>query len=132
MEYIVYKRYKKRGIGGYFNLPFGTTVMESGGFLHAPDGRCICAATSEDGWCHFRPNTPEGSYRQAMLDELYRYYGSAQGEAAADFAEDKWKDAQNLYWKNLLRTMPTERLESFYCAKFGKTLNSEEVLSCIK
>ena len=50
MDYITYKRYKGSGIGGYFNLRHGTKVTENGGFLHAPDGRGICAVTSEDGW----------------------------------------------------------------------------------
>ena len=60
MDYITYKRYKGSGIGGYFNLRHGTKVTENGGFLHAPDGRGICAVTSEDGWEHFRPDTPDG------------------------------------------------------------------------
>ena len=49
MDYITYKRYKGSGIGGYFNIRHGTKVTENGGFLHAPDGRGICAVTSEDG-----------------------------------------------------------------------------------
>lgn len=63
MDYITYKRYKGSGIGGYFNIRHGTKVTENGGFLHAPDGRGICAVTSEDGWEHFRPDTPEGAYQ---------------------------------------------------------------------
>ena len=54
MDYITYKRYKGSGIGGYFNLRHGTKVTENGGFLHAPDGRGICAVTSEDGLKHLR------------------------------------------------------------------------------
>ena len=66
MEYIVYRRFKAEGIDGAFNLRYGTTVTERDGFLFAADGRKICAATSENGWEHFRPNTPEGAYRQKM------------------------------------------------------------------
>ena len=94
MEYIVYRRFKAEGIDGAFNLRYGTTVTERGGFLFAADGRKICAATSENGWEHFRPNTPEGAYRQKMLD--------------------------GLYWKNLLRTMNTPELEAFYKARLGQ------------
>ena len=83
MEYVVYRRFKAEGIDGAFNLRYGTTVSERDGFLFAADGRKICAATSENGWEHFRPNTPEGAYRQKMLDGLYRYYGKHEG--AADF-----------------------------------------------
>ena len=61
MEYIVYRRFKAEGIDGAFNLRYGTTVTERGGFLFAADGRRICAVTSENGWEHFRPNTPEGA-----------------------------------------------------------------------
>ena len=70
MEYVVYRRFKAEGIDGAFNLRYGTTVTERDGFLYAADGRKICAATSENGWEHFRPNTPEGAYRQKMLDGL--------------------------------------------------------------
>ena len=75
MEYVVYRRFKAEGIDGAFNLRYGTTVTERDGFLFAADGRKICAATSENGWEHFRPNTPEGAYRQKMLDGLYQARG---------------------------------------------------------
>lgn len=120
MEYIVYKRFKGKGIGGEFNLRHGTIVTEAGGFLHAPDGRSICAATSENGWEHFRPNTPEGAYRQAMLDRLYKAYLSGKLNAAEDFAAEKWPLADNLYWKNLLRTMNTAELTAYYTERLGK------------
>ena len=106
MEYVVYRRFKAEGIDGAFNLRYGTTVTERDGFLFAADGRKICAATSENGWEHFRPNTPEGAYRQKMLDGLYHYYGKHEG--ASDFDPEKWVGAENLYWKNLLRTMNTQ------------------------
>lgn len=120
MEYFTYKRFKGTGLGGYFNLPYGTIVTEAGGFLHASDGRPICADTSENGWEHFRPNTPEGERRQTMLDRLYRHYERGRGDAAADFDAAKWPGAENLYWKNLLRTMPTDKLTAFYKKRLGK------------
>ena len=43
---------------------------------------------AENGWEHFRPNTPEGAYRQKMLDGLYHYYGKHEG--ASDFDPEKW------------------------------------------
>lgn len=119
MEYIVYQRFKEKGIEGSFNLPYGTICTERGGFLFAPDGRQICAATSENGWGHFRPNTPEGAYRQEMLSRLYAYYGRNPGAAAEDFDPEKWPGAVNTYWKNLLRTMRTEDLTAFYRARLG-------------
>ena len=120
MDYVVYRRFKGKGIGGEFNLRHGTVVTEAEGFLHAPDGRSICAVTSENGWEHFRPNTPEGEYRQAMLDKLYRHYEAGRGDSAADFDPEKWPGAVNLYWKNLLRTMPTPELSAFYRERLGE------------
>ena len=107
MDYITYKRYKGSGIGGYFNIRHGTKVTENGGFLHAPDGRGICAVTSEDGWEHFRPDTLEGAYRQKLLDKLYRFYISGKGDAAADFTAERFP-------------MNTQELEEFYKKRLGE------------
>ena len=117
MEYIVYRRFKSEGIDGAFNLRYGTLVAERDGFLFAADGRKICAATSENGWEHFRPNTPDGAYRQEMLAALYRWY--EKNGCGGDFADEKWPDAENGYWKNRLRTASTERLGQIYFEKFG-------------
>ncbi|MFR1990587.1 MAG: hypothetical protein ACLS3C_11250 [Oscillospiraceae bacterium] len=116
MDYITYKRYKGSGIGGYFNLRHGTKVTENGGFLHAPDGRGICAVTSEDGWEHFRPDTPEGAYRQKLLDKLYRFYISGKGDAAADFTDERFPDADNYYWKTLAHNAHAEADGVLFCA----------------
>jgi hypothetical protein len=125
MEYVVYKRFKGKGIDGRFNLPFGTVCEERGGYLFAPDGRRICAVKSENGWGHFRPNTEEGRRRLVMLERLYKYYtapagGKPEGNALEDFDPDKWPGAENTYWKSLLRTMPTDKLEAFYRARLGE------------
>ena len=119
MEYIVYKRFRGAGIDGEFNLRYGTVVSEDGGFLFAEDGRRICAVTSENGWEHFRQNTPEGEYRQKILDGLYRWY--EKHGCGEDFTDDKWPGQENGYWKNRLRTASTERLEKIYQEKFGGT-----------
>lgn len=124
MEYIVHARFKGEGIGGYFNLPYGTICTAAGGYIYSPDGRCVCVATSENGWEHFHPNTEEGHRRQRMLEKLYDYYfprgeRPALGNAAEDFAPEKWPGAENLYWKNLLRTMPTDKLTEFYTERLG-------------
>jgi hypothetical protein len=117
MEYIVYKRFRGNGIDGEFNLRYGTAVSEIEGFLFAADGRRICAATSENGWEHFRPNTQEGEERQEMLELLYRWY--EKHGCGEDFTDDKWPGQENGYWKNRLRTASTERLEKIYQEKFG-------------
>lgn len=117
MEYIVYRRFKADGIDGAFNLRYGTLVTERDGFLFSKDGRKICATTSENGWEHFRPNTPEGTYRQEILAELYQWYG--KHGCGDDFADDLWPGQENSYWKNRLRTASTERLRQIYFEKFG-------------
>ena len=125
MEYIVHKRFKGKGIGGDFNLPYGTLVTENGGFLFAPDGRQICAATSENGWCHFRPNTPEWAHRQAMLYRLAKFYRSKSAAAYFDgdiYYRDLAPD-ENDYWLHILRTMETSRLENLYTLRIGGTPN---------
>ena len=55
-----------------------------------------------------------------MLDRLYRHYERSPGAAAVDFDPAKWPEADNTYWKSLLRTMTTERLTDFYKARLGK------------
>ena len=120
MNYFTYRRFKDKGIDGAFNLKYGTIVTEDGGFLYTQDGRCICAVTSENGWQHFRPDTPEGEHRQAMIGRLYRYYESGQGDSGGDFSPDKWPGAVNLYWKNLIGTMRTPQLEAFYKERIGE------------
>ena len=121
MEYIVHKRFKGKGIGGDLNLPYGTLVAEHNGFLSTSDGRKICAVTSENGWEHFRPNTPEGAHRQAMLDMLEKFYKS--NDAAPYFDGDiyyrAFKPGENDYWLHILRTMETSRLENLYTLRIG-------------
>lgn len=122
MDYIAYRRFKGKGINGDFNIKYGTIVRERDGFLYGPDGRAICAVTSENGWEYFHPDTPEGRERQAMIERLYRFYGCKKGaaRAAEDFDADKWRDVSNHYWKNLLRTMETRDLKAYYKERLGE------------
>ena len=115
MQYITHKRLKGNGIDGAFNLPFGTLVNENQGILYHND-RQICFAPSENGWEHFHPNTSDGEHRHRMLTALYRWYG--KNGCGDDFTDEKWPTQQNGYWKNRLRTAPTERLEKI-CEQKG-------------
>ena len=115
MQYITHKRFKANGIDGAFNLPFGTLVSESSDMLFY-DGRKICYATSENGWEHFHPNTPEDEHKHQILMALYRWY--SKNGCGDDFTDEKWPTQQNGYWKNRLRTAPTERLEEI-CKQKG-------------
>ena len=115
MDYITYKRFKGKSISGEVNIPFGTILQEHEKILYL-NGRPICCVTSENGWNHFRLLTDEGKYRQDMLDKLYRWY--TKNGCGDDFADEKWPTQQNGYWKNRLRTAPTERLEEI-CRQKG-------------
>lgn len=60
-----------------------------------------------------------------MLEQLYKYYApgggrQAEGNAVKDFDPEKWPGAENTYWKSLLRTMPTDKLEAFYRERLGE------------
>lgn len=116
MEYFTYKRFKGRGIDGGINLPRGTLVQERDGFLYAANGQKICAATSENGWEHFCPNNVHAKYRLSLLTELYRYF--QRNNCAGELTPDVWP-GENRYWKNLLRTAPTQKLEALYTEKIG-------------
>lgn len=116
MEYICYKRFRGKGIEGAFNLPYGTRAAEYKGFLFAPDKRCICAVTSENGWEHFRPATEEGEQRQALLEGLCRCFESGKGDLDGLYELAVTPETRNYYWKNLLRTLPTEKLEQVWRA----------------
>lgn len=126
MEYIVTKRFKGIGIEGAFNLPYGTVCPCVDSVIIAPDGRCVCFEHSENGWTYFRPNTEEGRRRRSMLDRLYRYYEKGKGDFWKDFDPRAWQGAENTYWKNLLRTMPTDKLTAFYRKRLGEP-NFQEV-----
>lgn len=120
MEYITIKRFHNKGIDGDFNLPYGTICPIAYDFIMSPDGRSICKITSETGWTYFRPNTEEGRQRQIMLDKLYSYYEKGKGDTSKDFNPERWYGITNFYWKNILRTMSTEKLLSFYKKRLGE------------
>lgn len=124
MEYVTYRHFRGEGIGGRFNLKYGTVVKEADGYLFAPDGRSICAVTSENGWEHFRPNTPDGAHRQKMLDRLYAYY--KKRGVYDTLAPAQITATTNLYWKSLLRTKDTASLERLF-SKLFSTVPEKEV-----
>lgn len=119
MEYIVYRRFKGQGIGGAFNLPYGTIVTEQNGYLFTSDHRIICGVTSENGWEHFRPNTEEAEKRQNILDKLYCFYQKNRNVVFEDVDVSKMPANANTYWKNLLRTMETAKLKTLYERRIG-------------
>ena len=112
MIYVCYKRFKGRAICGEVNIPYGEKLDEKSGTLYWRD-KPVCMVTSENGWEHFHPNTVEGAYRQKMLGKLYSYY--LKHEIGDDLnPEQNTFGMVNRYWKNILRTASTERLEELF------------------
>ena len=111
-DYFCYKRFKGRAICGSVNIPYGTIIAEQDGMLYWQD-KPLCLITSENAWEHFHPNTPEGAYRQKMLNKLYSYY-LRHGTGDDLDPEQSQPGMINRYWKNILRTASTKRLEELY------------------
>ena len=65
--YIVTRRAKIDGIGGYVNLPYGTEVsVDNNGFI-CYQGRPICADTSENAHIYFSQNDDGNGVRRGSL-----------------------------------------------------------------
>jgi hypothetical protein len=111
-NYICYRRFKGHAICGGVNIPHGTIVTEQDGMLFWRDNP-VCLSTSENGWEHFRPDTFEAAHRQEMLNGLCAYY-LKHGIGDDLDPEQNTFGMVNRYWKNILRTASTKRLEELY------------------
>lgn len=109
-QWICHKPFDGEGIGGAFSIPEHTKLDEENGYLYY-EGRKVCAATSENGWCHFHLYTLAGEHRYRMVSALEQYV-----EEGGDIIHsDAWLQAnRNHYWKNLIRTAPDEMLARLY------------------
>ena len=74
MEYVTIKRFKREGIGGRFNIPYGATLTEGGGTLYYK-GAAVAIAASAAGHKHFARNADgfgllRGKLTRAIVDAL--------------------------------------------------------------
>ena len=73
-NYITKKRCKIKGIGGDFNIPYGTVCKVVDGFI-IYDKRIICAVRSQNGkegfWGYDKNNPDKEIKRQELAEELY-------------------------------------------------------------
>jgi len=46
MKYICIKRYKRQGIGGYFNIPYGSVLAKDADKILNFDNKPVCVSTS--------------------------------------------------------------------------------------
>lgn len=74
MKFVTIKRFKGRGIGGQFNIPYGTPIDEVHGFL-CISGKPICAKGSFMAHEHFARDDDNcgltrGKITHAIIDML--------------------------------------------------------------
>jgi hypothetical protein len=80
MRYITIKRYRHDGIGGHFNLPYGTAVEKKDGMLYY-DNRPICVARSYSSHEHFaRDDDGQGLARGKLSHEIIKALGGTHYE----------------------------------------------------
>lgn len=109
-QWICHKRFDGEGIDGTFSILEKAKLDEQNGILFY-DGRKVCVATSENGWCHFHLSTLAGEQRYKMVSELEQYV-----EEGGDIvhSEEYLASTCNHYWKNLIRTAPDAMLAELY------------------
>lgn len=70
MNYITFKKFKRNGLEGWFNLHPGKKVEERDGYLYRA-GRKICVARSREGKVHFALNSDgRGLERGALTSAI--------------------------------------------------------------
>lgn len=56
-KFVCVKRYKKRGAGGDFNIPYGTKLLSDDRFIYfngdCYNGKTVCAIESDDSYNYF-------------------------------------------------------------------------------
>lgn len=121
-QYIVKKRYKGQGIGGYVNIPYGTICDVSEEFIYY-NGVKVCAVTSQNAYNHFwgfYPEDPEMEIeRQKAAAKLFDTAPKESGDALAN-PNNAWNKYGKLMeygfgmsvwqWDDMIFDLPTEEL----------------------
>lgn len=72
MRYIIYKRFKDKGIDGNFNLPIGTVCEEINGYIYYQKNK-ICYFKSENAHQFFsRDNDGNGLIRGKLIQKIQK------------------------------------------------------------
>lgn len=90
MEYITIKRFRRKGNGGMFNIPYGTTVQESGGAVFY-NGKEI--ARIKSAACHeyfARNDDGEGLERGRLTQAINAALQLRKGESN-DERDQRWE-----------------------------------------
>ena len=67
MQYITIKRFKRRGIGGYVNIPYGKTLELKDDVLLYYDDKPVCVARSAASHEHFTRNDDGNGLERSKL-----------------------------------------------------------------
>lgn len=111
MQYITFKRFKRNGIGGYFNIPYGTPLeLHDDGILYHK-GLPVCVAKSAASHNHFARDDDgkgleRGKLSHAIIDSLASVSSCAPHEGyhlwqaiLSDQLTQKYRRKQHLdYW----------------------------------
>lgn len=82
MEYITAKRFKRDGIGGHFNIPYGTKLEKRDGVL-VYDDKAVCKSRSAAAHEYFASNVDgrgldRWKLSHAIIDTLGGYSGDSE------------------------------------------------------
>lgn len=86
MEYITAKRFKRNGIGGHFNIPYGTKLEKRDGLLWLGD-RVVCKSRSAAAHQYFARNDDgNGLERRKLSRAIIDTLGGLTTKP-----DDRWK-----------------------------------------
>jgi hypothetical protein len=98
MHYITIKRYKQQGIGGHFNLPYGTPIEKREDNLLYHNNRPVCVARSFNAHEYFaRNNDGRGLERGKLTHAIIKKLGGMHRELTAEWKAVFDDDLANSY-----------------------------------
>ena len=95
MRYITTKRFKRKGIDGNFNIPYGTAIESENGYLWQ-DGRRICSEKSAAMREYFARNDDGlGQKRSKVTHSIIDAMLMRDGET-----KDDWQKRWDVLWED--------------------------------
>ena len=106
MVYTTIKRFKRDGIGGHFNIPYGTSIERREDGILYYNNSPVCVARSFASHEHFCRNDDgngeiRGKLSHAIINKLGGFHREATPEWEAVWNDDlcqKYKKDQQDYW----------------------------------
>lgn len=99
MKYVTVKRFKRNGIDGYFNIPYGTEVEEKDGFVYFKGSR-ICSAKSAVMREYFAKNDDGcGIKRSELAHAIIDAMQIQNGES-----KEAWQKRWDVLWNDPIST----------------------------